>query len=482
MCNRKNNIVKISVELKKATRKDFIPQIAAYLIFEIALIVVVFGMDIISRETECNVVYMLCKMKHSILDDFFDIIMTLQTILVAIVVLFYSIQDNRSGGIPYRTIIAYAFGSFSVPALLIWTMVLLPVNFWAVSFGYRRMAWAGLICTYITQMIIMVLILLSTSFQYSVHAIGNAEILQFQKLNDLEEIRYQNRNVQEPVTRKTVEQNPQYVWTYLLHHLEQVLLSNELFSDKQQLTRRLIRAPYYQNAVKFRGVFYQIAEEAGLEIKSKPQISARRLSSNHMKCVYEFYYLNFLEVFRHINEPEDLEERNKVYLILYEFIEELTELYEGVKRDRFSEESIIKCRNNYLMTISGILNAMMDSGVENGESACYYILNNIVSQKVREFQIGLFFLFQEFLFHTNVGIISLSELYKIDKLEEWCCQEEERDLYSRFWQIWVGFSTLSKSASYEYFDRAFEALRGEYYNEGPASYICLMIQRTKGGI
>jgi len=472
------NSVNLSAELKAATRKSFDIKIVIYLIVGICLLVAAFCID--RGGEECVAVAQLCTIMSQRLNAFFDIIMTLQTILVAIVVFFYSVQDNSSGGIPYRTIMAYAFGSLSIPVLFIWTMILLPVNFFAVSLGYRHAAWLGLAYTYFTQMIIMVLILLSTSFQYSVHAIGNAEIRQFEKLNGLEEKRYQNSDAQGIAEGKGAAQNPRFAWTYLLHHLEQVLLSNEVIADKQQLIRRLIRAPYYQKAVRFRKEFYQIAEKAGLRMKDKRQISEQKLSSNHMKSVYEFYYLNFLEVFRHINKPEDLEERNKIYLMLYEFMEELTELYERLNQEKYiSEMSKRNSRNNYLMTISGILNAVMESNVENAESVCYYVLNNIVSLKARKFQIGLFFLFQEFLFHTNIMVISLNDLNKIDKLEEWRCQEEERDMYSRFWQVWMEFSTLSKEAGYEYFDRAFETLKGKDYNQGPASYINLTIQRIK---
>lgn len=453
-------------ELGKAISRNFDRRVVNCLVCGVAIIAVALCMDIYIIGTSRS-------SKSDSLDDFFDIIITLDTILAAVVIFFYGVQDSRKEGIPHRTIMAYSFGSLSVPVLFMYIMILLPVIFWAVSTDFRWTAWTGLGYTYVSQMIIIILILLSTSSQYSVHVIGNVEIRQFQRLNDLEEKRYQIINND----GERVARNPRFVWTYLLHHLEQVLLSEEMIADKQGLIRRLVRAPYYYSEIRFREEFYLVK---GTGTGNMPCISGERLGLNHMKSVYEFYYLNFLEVFRHINKPEDQEERNKIYLMLYEFMEELTELYERANRDRYAGVQFVEhSRNNYLMTISGILNAVVESDVENAESACYYVLNNIVSRKIRRFQIGLFFLFQEFLYHTNINSVSLREIDKLDELEKWCCFEEERGMYAEFWEIWVEFATLSKLAGYEYFDRAFEGLKGESYNPGPATYINLIIERTK---
>ena len=58
-----------------------------------------------------------------LLEDLHEVLITFETILAAAVVFYYSVQDNRREGIPHRTILAYTYGSWSIPAVFLFTML-----------------------------------------------------------------------------------------------------------------------------------------------------------------------------------------------------------------------------------------------------------------------------------------------------------------------------------------------------------------------
>ncbi len=181
--SRKNNI-NINKDLKSATRQIVDKKIIWYLIAASGIMIAAFVMDLlqgakigiyefirirlarIGPDLLADVREIKYMLSES-LEQLFDIIITLDTILAAAVIFFYSVQDGRKEGIPHRTIMAYTFGSFTVPILFIVIMLMLPLNFFAIAVNLRWFAWAGVIFTYATQIIIIILILLSTSYQYS---------------------------------------------------------------------------------------------------------------------------------------------------------------------------------------------------------------------------------------------------------------------------------------------------------------------------
>lgn len=408
------------------------------------------------------------------LDDYLSMILTLGTILAAAVVFFYSVQDSKKEGIPHRAIMSYTSGSLSVPILFVIAMLMLPLDYVACSLEWHWFAVLGLIFTLITQMIIIVIILMSTSHQYSLHAICNAEIRQYGRLCAIRKVQDEKKDQE---IRKKINQNPLFIWTYLLSHLEQVFLSEELISDKMEIARRLLRVPFYDREVS-------LWDELSWRLKKKvreirlvgvnPTISGERMADNHLKAIYEFYYRNLVIVFRNMNQPEDREERNKIYLILYEFMEELTELYEVIQEEEgYSDSDKEESGLNYAMAVCGMINAVMDSDSEDSEHFCNYIFNNILSKKTWQFQICLYILFQEFLYRTNTDAISLDNLRGINGLKKWKISNlsfKEMEMCGEFWKIWAESTTLSEDVGYRYFFRAFGTLSGEWNLSEPILY------------
>lgn len=433
----------------------------------------------------CKIIYSKCLLGANI-DRFFDIIITLDTILAASVIFFYSVQDNRKGGIPHRVIMSYAYGSFLLPCMFIVILLLVPINFGAISLNLRWTAWFGMLYTYIVQMRIIVIILKSTSYQVSVNILGNAEIRQYDAICCME-----NENIQDMERKNHVAENPLFRQTYLQHHFGQVVLSNELSSDKLELMRRLLRIPYYEGEIKLmkEHMFCKTAmkKQSLTGWKSKkgfPEISFRKLGENSLANIYEFYYENLLMVLNQ-DKKEYIDERNRIYFVIYEFIEELSKLREINKGIPMSCDTAEKCCCNYLMTICGILNAVMDSNVEEAESVCHYVLNNIVCKDVWNLQVGLYIFFQEYLVHINRAAIKLDALNRMRELENWKllnddrCKEDTEKLYQEFWQVWMQYTTLSKKVINIHFINAYRTLNGETYLSEPISYFLYIIQRKR---
>lgn len=325
---------------------------------------------------------LLCSQK-----DLLNVLLTFGTILAAAVIFFYSVQDNKKEGIPNRAIMSYTSGMLAVPSLFMSMVFMIPMNYLASFFDLNYFAWVGMVFTFITQVMILWIVLKATSRSYSIHAICNAEIQQYQKLIEIEKA-YESKNM-----------DPEYpiFWTYFLQHLEQVLSSDEISTDNLQIAGRLLRVPYYENKISIRedpivpilplGRFRKAGKKAG---SINPCLSEARLSNNNLKSIYEFYYRSLVAVFRKKCQQEYKEERDKIYLILYDFLEELKELYETRQKDPTvgNEEAF----SFYTMTICGILNAVLDSGIPESEGFCDYVFNKIVSKEVRDFQIFLYFL------------------------------------------------------------------------------------------
>lgn len=467
--------------------------ILLYLGIETAILVLIFILDISKFFVKFrdylfkrNPDFFECLVKiKSILwenqEDVLNVVLTLGTILAAAVIFFYSVQDNKKGGIPNRAIMSYTSGSFSVPILFLTIMFMIPLNHFTFIFGLRYFSWTETIFTYISQMIIIVIILESTSHSYSIHAICNAEIRQYRKLIKLntenEEQNFEN-------SQHTNQISP-LLWTYLLEHMEQALLSDELITDKLEIARRLLRVPYYEKETYIlQELFWLLREHKKNKTNTAngyPKISANKLKNNLPDSLYEFYYRNLITVFQRIKQQDYREERHKLYLILYGFMEELTDLYDNVCKDRYQD--INSCHSHYTITLCGILNAVMDSNVQESAEFCHYVFNNIVSKDVWQMQICLYFIFQEYLYRTNEEAVKLDSLENINALETWQFRnlsEQEKEKCWQFWWIWTKHTTLSEKSQRKYLIQTFVTWEKEWHHSVPIMYIKQELHRIRG--
>lgn len=433
--------------------------------FALALLISVF-FDLNVCATSVVNHYLNEKVRRLISDNvksFNDMLITISTILAATVIFFYSVQDNRKEGIPHRAILAYSFGSYAIPVFFFLSMIILPAGFWLFQFNMRI---TFIVCTafsFFFQISIMALILFSTSFTYGLRVIRNAEIRQYMMLRES-----RGGNDSE------LESNPQFIWTYLLHHLEQVVTSDELIADKMMLVRELLKTPYHKKQRKW----HERRKRRNEIVSDMLKIC---LEENDPGRIYEFYYGNLSAVMRYLSCKEHSSEREKIYLVLYEFLDNMKELYAMVKKSQSLHME--EAGANYLMTISGLMNAILDSETSDAELVCNYILNKCIKdQEIREKQIGLYFLFQEYLYRIRKEgkdsdrVIPLQHLSQINGVTGWHMEDSDKKLYFDFWQIWMDWTSLPEKKRIDYFRNVIAAMKGTKYYSDLASHIILRIK------
>lgn len=405
-----------------------------------------------------------------------DVLNEMEGILGGIVAFFYSVQDSRKDGIPYRTILAYGFGSYTVPVLFFYTWILFLGATYARISSLQTLESMFVFQILVFQALIIIFILLSTAYKYSIHVIGNAEIRQFRILTkDANRRKKQKSRISEKA-----ENNPLYVWTHLLHHLEQVVLSDELISDKMILIRRIIGTPYYKGPTTlFTKAFGRMRNIGSKQNKYKIKLYKKRFRSNNLEKVYEFYFENVLTIFEFLDGNEEKQLLNGIFLVLYEFMEELTQKYREIKINEKKDKRKEKIRKCYLITLSGIMNGVMVSNTENAEMFCHYILNNIMTEgEERKLQLHLYFLFQEYLYRIKKEAIKIDNLAHIDGLEEWTVIKN-RKLYEEFWIIWMKFTSINTEYGYQYLLGAMNTLLDTGVDSSTIMYIKSTIKRIQ---
>lgn len=137
---------------------------------------------------------------------------------------------------------------------------------------------------------------------------------------------------------------------------------------------------------------------------------------------------------------------------------------------------------NYMMTIAGMLNAILDSRTPDAEGFCNYVLNDCIADEgIRKDQIGLYFLFQEYLYRTYMSdedacAMPMNHIDGIRDIGNWSINPKHEKIYYDFWQIWMDWTTISENNRREYYRVAMAALRRENYSSCPVGYIMLSIR------
>lgn len=483
--NRKTNVVN---RIRRISKSGWI-NIFVSLIISFMILALIFGLercmgvrskvyDWIERTYDVKGIQILRILRDTLNDIRDNVLNELEGILGGTVAFFYGVQDSRKEGIPYRTILAYGFGSYTVPVFFFYTWVLILGAALANECNFLILSSMFVFQTLVFQALIIIFILFSTAYKYSIHVIGNAEIKQFRILTEDANNREHNHlNVSEKA-----ENNPLYVWTHLLHHLEQVVLSDELISDKMILIRRIVGTPFYEKELNmFRKAKGRLLNILNKRDKYKIGLCKEKFESNNLEKVYEFYFENVLTIFEFLGSNNEKQLTDGIFLVLYEFMEELTQKYRefGIKEAKgIKEQQIRKC---YLITLSGIMNGVMVSNIENAEMFCHYIFNSIIKEtegKERELQLHLYFLFQEYLYRIKHEAIKIDNLAHIDGLETWV-PLDNKELYEEFWCIWMKFISINTEYGYQYLLGAMDTLMGEGVDSNIIMYIKSTIKRIR---
>lgn len=375
-------------------------------------------------------------------DDYCNMAITYNTILTAAVVFFYSILDNQRMGVPYRTIISYTFGSYSMPVLFMIT--LLGAFFIYPLLAADRNIIAFVIATYIflVQSAIIFMILISTSFRYCVKVITQIEILQYEKLKEYSE-------------------KKEYIWLYFLRHLELSVQSNEISTDKVKLLHSILWVPFCKK------------EKFIIIKKHKPSYEC--LKENNETDLYRFYYENLMIIFPYLSGEENYLKRNKFYLVLYEFIERFEQWYQHTDKEKE------KGRECFTIIVSGIINAVLMSRTEEREAVCRHILNCCISDKqIQKRQTDLYFLFWQVVFALGGKLKMHTISADVECLKDWqWTDDNDIDFYSKYWHIWMSMYILPLQKQMEFFEKAIVMMKGISNSAGPVAYIILRIEQMR---
>lgn len=96
-------------------------------------------------------------------DSYGDQAINYTAILESAVIFFYGVSDNKRIGVPFRTIISYSFGSYSIPVLFVLSLVLTLLINYVGQTGYLFLQGMIIIYILVLQLAVIVGILISTS-------------------------------------------------------------------------------------------------------------------------------------------------------------------------------------------------------------------------------------------------------------------------------------------------------------------------------
>lgn len=403
--------VGLNKERKRQVEKIIYSKIRWQFKLSIALLIMAF---VTSVTLECCVgsgVYGCIFRKN--LDNYFDLVVTISTILTAAVVFFYSMIDTRRMGITNRTIISYYVGSYTIPIWFMFTLIVLPGIRFFLDKGWDHIAIAAMVCVFILQLVIIRYILISTSFRLNIRIICKVELRQM------------------CLMLECAEKGEESPWIYMVHHMESVAGADSLFIDKSEIIRELL------------GIPFEIKDQQG---------------ACWEKVIYKYYYLNLLELFGRIRDEQELE---KIYVILYEFA-----------RERTAYISAHISHRTCILINSAILNAALDSETAGKGGFCACFINEYVCDEMRNEQIVLFYLFHELMYREGRYAVNkqIMPALKLDGILEDEVKKVEKDCLA-FWGIWADQYGISEKVSIAGYYNAMCTLKGESRSSCPILYI-----------
>lgn len=375
----------------------------------------------------CKIIYNF-MIKHKFFDKTLDLmqqinrhmgticttVTTFSTIITAAVIFYYSVQDNKKVGIPHRRILIYIFGAFFLPVLFVISLANVLVIDFAWCIGYKYTAYYGIVMEYIIIFHIILAILFSTSFKFSLGAICYAEHKQFTEL-----CRY-GKNKLKNVTNQKREN--------ILHHMEQAVISSELISDKMELIERLLKIPFTGCGLiqAFHGNPKVLFLEQNMDVE----------------LIYYFYHENIYSSLVYLGKNGNKMERERLYNSIYRFLVILTETFNSCYEKADDSRQKFRQEETYLITISAFINAVQYSKVDEAEDFCINVINGIVNMDYRKEVVLYYVIYQEFLYHVQADAIKLSKIEKIGCMKSSWKQEIDLRRCLKFWDIWSSAVSL----------------------------------------
>lgn len=355
-----------------------------------------------------------------------EVLVAYSTMLAAVVIFYYSVTENKRLGIPYRRLIAYTVGPFTIPVLFVATLLLTVLMVVFHHMLWKHTMYVCAIYILFLQTYMIVEILRSTSHDYGKRVICQVERKNYSKKITQEESRSINR-------------------ICATGHLEQAIHSDEFIQDKEELLAEFLRIPFQKKKGKLS--LNNFRQEVFFEEEKEK--------------MYLFYFLNLSSAFQNLDGKEKMIERNELYLCIGRFLEELHTCLKKVEGVRAKKNCKMEDADNiYRMVLSGIMNGMVDSNVEDNALFCDYIFEKCVPDDMCNLQLSLYVLFSEVFCMFDEKVQQKSP--RIKKLTGWKPVMTKRDIEicADFWEIWVKVFNIPMSGKMKHFVEAMETMTG----------------------
>lgn len=397
-----------------------------------------------------------------------NLVVAFCTISTAFVVFAYSMMDSKHLGITNRTIIRYRLGRFTVPLMFVISLLKLPGVLMASWSNWNFIFWVESVYIVFSQITVIFLILLSTSVNFCIYSIVREELWQYKR------------------RAKVAEADRKYIETWKIPHVRHAMESGDVFSDKAALMWKILEAPIehyigYKKKIEIlnkmeTGLFMRCFTHFYCAYTLRP-IRMENLGRRELKDFYDYYYDNLLSAFEALRDNKDEEERNKLYLFLYQFTS-MHALPES-KAGRGMEEKTDEVSYDMTCIIYGaIMNAAIVSGVDEAVDFCNNIINDMPGgTKWWQKQVGCYFLVFELIYRANLIRIENIKINGIHGIEDWKYDSEELGYDLQYWEMMVSKFSIKKERAKKYFGQAVQTLQKKKTISVAMRYILRQIGR-----
>lgn len=371
-----------------------------------------------------------------------DVVIAYSTMLAAVVIFYYSVTENKRLGVPYRKLIAYTVGSLTIPVLFVVTLLLTVFVVVSHHIPWKHTMYVCVVYILLLQTCMIVEILRSTSYDYGKQVICRVERKKYGKKIKPEENRSMSR-------------------VYFTGHLEQAIHSEETIEDKKEFLQEFLRIPFQKKAGK---------------LSPKNFRKEMFVGENELEKIYQFYFFNISSAFQNLNGGGKQIERNELYLCIGGFLKELYNYLTAV--DNLLNRKEVKVV--YHMVLSGIINGMVYSDVEDSVVFCDYILSGcILDHELSIRQLHLYVLFQEIMHMFEMK--PEQRTLRIRKMAEWEPIKTDEDIgfWANFWDIWVRMFHIPQVRKMKHFEMAMQTMTGHSNQSQAVLEMLLQVDEEK---
>lgn len=234
---------------------------------------------------------------------------TLTTILAAFMVLHYSSMGSSTYGVKNRKIIAYTCGTYFIPGLIIFNILIVS----CMTFAYYIKSYAAfyLLALYsiLLQLALIIGSIFLTSQKVCFRVIMSVEKKQFQKLCETVQ---DNKRVYEKFGILSNRKN------LMIYHTDMILKGQDTLTEKFEIIQEIFKIPFheeYQEVLSYlHGIYYYLYQNMQLAVT---------YISKHIEDrqkLYVTFYKNIEDAwqqYKEFREADDKQKTQKVKILLY---------------------------------------------------------------------------------------------------------------------------------------------------------------------